>query len=853
MGEVYLAEDTRLHRRVALKTVAQPQNTAPEARQRLLREARAVARLNHPNIAAIYDVVESPSSVHIVMEYVRGETLAARLRRGPLPPATVVSVGIQLADALTEAHAMGVIHRDLKPANVIVTPEDQAKILDFGLARTHGRLVSSGAPSGSAEKLSDASHVAGTPPYVPPEVFVGGAADARGDIYSLGVTLFEMLTGRRPFKGADMNALGVAILTEPTPRARQIEPEVPEGLDAIVVRAMARRPEDRHASAAELAAALRAEREALADLPTLPRGFWGRPRVPGASSTLAWTAVAVVLALGAYGIPKLGPLLFPRPPVPASAVVAVLPLANATGDPANDHLGVGIADALITTMAQVPGVTMVSRNATLPYRDRSKDVAAIAGDLGADLVVDGAVQASGDKVRVTLSLLRPSTNFVAWSGAYDGAFADIFALQNEAAAAVAKALQVTLTPDERRRLQRPPTANIEALADYAQARSFLDRPDLKGPNLERAITLFQSAIARDPRFARAHAGLGQAYWLRFQETRNDSWAEKALLATMESLRLDPEDAAAHLSLAVLYEGKGKKAEAIEAMRKAVELQPANDEAHGLLGRWLAEQGRRDEGIAELKKAIELRPNYWGHHYELAIVNFDAGRYADAAALCRRVIELQPDSSRGFLMLGTVYYASGDNQQAIAEFRKALALGPDAAVYTNLGAALFAEQRLPEAAQAFEEAARLSPKSPSKQRNLGDVYERLGQPQKSRQARLRAIELCRELLRTDPRDARTLSMMAVDEAKLGRRAEAERHAQEAVAISPQMSDIVYRQAVVLALAGRAGESVVVLEQALTRGFSRARARNDDDLKLLRGRPEFQKLIGDTTVPMKGGSK
>ncbi|PYQ12669.1 MAG: hypothetical protein DMF80_17115 [Acidobacteria bacterium] len=857
MGEVYLAEDPRLHRRVALKTLADPVNTAPEARRRLLHEARAAARLNHPNVAAIYDVVESPDSVHLVMEYVPGETLAARLRGGRLDSAAVVAIGVQLADALAEAHAMGVIHRDLKPGNVIVTPGERVKVLDFGVARTHGvRLVDpdSGYSSSSRDKSSDVRTMVGTPPYVPPECFLGQPADARGDIYSLGVTLFEMLTGRRPFAGKDVQAVGVAALTEATPRARGANDGVSFGLDAIVARAMAREPRDRYGSAAELAAALRDEQEALRDASTLSGPGWRLPDLRRwTRPRSAWALITVLLAVYSYSIL----LKARRPPSsagpPGSAVVAVLPLANATGDPGNDHLGAGIADVLIATLARVPGVTMISRSATLPYRERRKDVASIARELGADLVVDGAVQASGKAVRVTLSLLRPQSNLVAWSGAYDGAFSDLFTLQNEAATALSQALQVTLSPEQRRRIGRPPTANVEALADYVQARSFLQRPDVKGDNLEHSIGLFQSALARDPRFAGAHAGLGQAYWLRFEEMREAQWSEKAFVAITESLRLDPEDAAAHQALAIVYQGKGRTDQAEEEFRRAISLLPTSDEAHSLLGRMLCEQGRREEGIAELKKAIALRPNYWGHHYELAIAYFDSGRYPEAAATCRRVIELQPDSSRGLLLLGTVYYASGDNRRAIATLRQANALSPDAATYTNLGAALLADRRYAEAAQAFEEAARRAPKAPSKQRNLGEVYERLGRGEAARQAYRRAVELSQEQLRTNPRDARTLSMLAVDEAKLGQWPEARRHADEATALSPHMADVIYRKAVVLALASRPDDSLAALEQAIAEGFGRARAAGDEDLKTLRGLREFQRLIGDAPVPAKGGSK
>jgi serine/threonine-protein kinase len=859
MGEVYLAEDPRLRRLVALKRLSDPDLARPEARRRLLREARAAARLNHPNVASVYDVLESGSGVHIVMEYVPGESLAARLRRGRLELPSALMMGIRLADALAEAHAMGVIHRDLKPANVIVTPDDRVKILDFGLAKAHGG-PDSGPPSssGSVDLPADQVRVVGTPPYMPPETFLGCAPDVRGDVYSLGVTLFEMLAGRRPFPGQDMAAVEAAVLSSAAPHVRDVDPALPASLDAVVARAMARNPAERFGSAAELAAALREQEELLSEALTLSGRFRRARRLSlrEARRLGGASVAAVAVATSAYLVWRATNPVTLRPAAPpGTAVVAVLPLANATGNPANDHLGAGIADVLITTLARVPGVTMISRSATLPYRQPDRDVSTIARELGADLVVDGAVQSQPSRgaVRVTLSLLRPQSKLVAWSRAYDGAFSEMFALQTEAATALSEALQVSLTPEDRRRLQNPPTTNVEALADYAQARSFLERQDIRD-SLDQSIRLFESAIARDLRFASAHAGLSQAYWARFQKTKEPEWADKALLEATDALRLDPEDAAVHRALAVLYAGKGRTEEALQELRRAIVLQPSDDEAHKLLGQMLFDQGRREEGLSELKSAIALRPNYWAHHYALGVRHFDGGRYADAAAAFGRVIELQPDNARGFYMLGTVFLASGDTTRAIANLRRAIALGHESAYYTNLGEALTLQQKYADAASAFEEAARLAPKSPSKYRNLGDVYQRLGDEQKARQAYMRAVELCQEQLVTNPTDARTMSMLAVYEAKLGRRTAAVRHADEAVKLNSAMADVGYRRAVVLALSGRADESLTALEQAISLGYSRKLASADEDLTTLRARVGFQRVMADARNVLKeGGSK
>jgi len=368
MGVVFLAEDARLSRRVALKTLSGERSRTPEARRKLLREARTAAQLTHPNVAAIYDVVESVDSIHIVMEYVQGETLAARLRRGPLPVEEATAIGIQLADALSKAHSMGVIHRDLKPANVILKPDGQVKVLDFGLATVFASHRDGDDPSTNGS-LSQEGRVSGTPGYVAPEAFLGHPRDARSDIYSLGVMLFELVTGRRPFTGQDMIAVGMAALTGPTPRASDLNPRLPPDLSAAIGRAMMREPEQRFASALELAEALRAA-DVVAAAPTRAVSLAGISIHP--PPLRYWMPVAgLLLAASAVGFFAIGR---PPPAAATTAVVAVLPLLNATGDPSGADLAAGIADVLISTLGQVPGVTMVSRDATLAHGSRQQPI-----------------------------------------------------------------------------------------------------------------------------------------------------------------------------------------------------------------------------------------------------------------------------------------------------------------------------------------------------------------------------------------------------------------------------------------------------------------------------------------------
>jgi eukaryotic-like serine/threonine-protein kinase len=417
MGDVYAAWDSRLRRQVALKCVRADRSPG-ELSRRLLREARALARLSHPGIVQVYDILEEAPDLWIVMEYVAGETAAARLARGPLPHADVVGLGLQLLDALAAAHAAGVIHRDIKPSNVILTPDGRARLLDFGLA-----LSETGTPrkpgldetTPSFSKGPDPRERVGTPAYMAPEVQRGEAVDERTDLYSLGVTLYEMATRWRPFQPSAPPVSGSTDASSPLN-----DPTLPPELGRVLARAAAFERGARFSSALDM-------RRALADLTRQAR------RRRGVRRALAATALGA--AVVAASLPwAMRPATAPEP-----AVVAVLPLAGVGDHPSAKPLAVGVADVLITTLARVPGTTVVSRSATLPFRARDQDLRTVARELGATWVVDGVVQRSQEQVRVTLSLVHPRSGVVAWSSSYDASFSDVFQLQREVADALATA------------------------------------------------------------------------------------------------------------------------------------------------------------------------------------------------------------------------------------------------------------------------------------------------------------------------------------------------------------------------------------------------------------------------------
>jgi eukaryotic-like serine/threonine-protein kinase len=836
-GEVFLAEDTRLQRRVALKTLSGTAGAdAAELRRRLLREARAAARLNHPHIAAVYDVLESDEGVHIVMEYVKGATLSAQVRQSPPAPMQVLDMALQLSDALAHAHGVGVIHRDLKPANIVVGPDGQAKILDFGLARLHAVDLGS-APLSSSELSIDARHTVGTPPYIPPEHLSGAPVDERGDVYSFGVTLFEALTGRRPFEPTGGRGLADAILSAPTPRPRTLCPEVPAGLDAIVFKAMARAPAERYASAAEMRADLRRLASGITDTPTQSRPVVA-PRGMSRRKALGAGAAAVAVGLAIYA--ALGAGVRPAPAASgdgaAARVVAVLPFEGAGVDASTESLATGVADSLITTLSRVPGLTVVSRASTLKYRDRKLEPEAIATELGATLLVDGSVQKSGERLRISVGVLEPGNKAALWQNTYDGAYTDVFSLQREVAEAVASELRL---PVRKGRGDDRPTADIEAFADYAQARAFLERADIK-ENLDRSIGLFDSAIRKDPRFARAHAGLGEAFWRKYQSTRDEKWSIQARDAINEALRLDAGDDSVRLSLATIYRGMGRTDRAIEELISVVRTSPHSDEAHRQLGSAYLAAGKTEPGIDQLREAIRLRPNYMVHHHALGTAYYAAGRFAEAARSFQRIIDLQPDSAIGYSLLGSARHAMDDLEGAAILYERAAALG-SANAHANLGSLQFGRGRYDEAARAYAQAIARDPQAPLLHLNLADAYTRLGRAADALASYRRALELSQAQVRVNPTDTRAVARLAVIESKLGQEKDAERHIREAVQREPRNMDVHFYRAVVAVRANRLDEALDALDEAIRCGYSRKRASSDPDLAPLRSLTRYRNLV------------
>ena len=684
MGEVYRAHDRRLERDVALKVLPAETLTDEVARKRFRKEALALSKLNHPNIATIYDFDTQDGVDFLVMEYVEGTTLSEKLSNGPLPEEEVTKLGRQVADALEEAHEHGVIHRDLKPGNVMVTSKGQAKVLDFGLAK----LVRPVSETAVTESLTETPAAAGTLPYMAPEQLQGQEVDARTDIYALGAVLYQMATGRRPFPEAQAPQLIAAIMNESPQLPSGLNSRISAGLESIILKALEKDPEQRYQSSRELNTDL----ERLGGPEPL---LAARRRRATRRQLLATAAVAVVALLVVTLGLNLGGLrdrlLGTAAPARIESI-AVLPLENLSGDPEQDYFADGMTEALITDLGKISALRVISRRSVMRYRGSDKSLPEIARELNVDAVLDGSTLRSGDQVRITAQLIHVATDSQLWAERYERDLRDILTLQGEIATAIAREIEVKLTPQEQTRLARARPVNPEAYEAYLKGRFFSMKPTLQ--EQQKGLQYLQQAIEIDPNYALAYAGLADSYSYlvnrRFLPPREAY--PKARTAATKALEIDDSLAEAHDSLAWIsgYDWDWPMAE--REYKRAIELNPNYVRARIRYGIFLGWMGRHEEAIREMESARKLDPLSVGINISLGHRYIGARQWDQAIDQCGKTLELE-NNPHAHHCLAWAYEGKKMYEQAIGEFKEALSLvgGSDphfeadiAAVYALMG-------------------------------------------------------------------------------------------------------------------------------------------------------------------------
>lgn len=676
MGVVFKAEDTRLGRMVALKFLPDLLATDSMFLQRFQREARAASALNHPNISTIYAVEEYDSKPFIVMELLEGETLSKRIasgvtagqkRRsqaetgdetqpipGPFDTEQMLDLGLQLADALDAAHLKGIIHRDIKPGNIFITERGQAKILDFGLAKIDPRKAAS---SANPDTPTEGAHltITGTPlgtvAYMSPEQARGEELDTRTDLYSLGVVLYEMATGRHPFAGSTPGVMFDAILNRTPSAATLLNPAVPVELDKLIQRLLEKNREKRYASAAELRADLRQlKRDTDSGRGSNPliapaAGHRGTLLAAGAGSLA--TLIALFVAVPFWQnrwrpVPPPAAVAAPPAPRPALRTVAVLPFRDLSGKTGSESWGIGMADAIISRMTGLQNLAVRPTSAVLRYAQSSADSAQAAKELEVDSVLDGTFQRAGGVLRVSVQLIDRDSRNTRWAGRYDLRGNDMLKFQDEVAQKVVEGLNVQVSQAEHDSMATPMTESPKAYNLYVEARYYANEFLMRSQreSLDRGEQLLEQAIRKDPKFAQAHAMLGALYALEsanFLEGAEANLA-KSMQAAQRAVELDPRLSDAHLAMGLAKTQQGRNIEAIETLRRAQNLSPNSDNVLDALGYTYIRAGLQEDAEAALRRSLQLNPNVRVVRLMLGRCLLFQGRSQEAEAEVRRAIE-----------------------------------------------------------------------------------------------------------------------------------------------------------------------------------------------------------------------
>ena len=634
MGEVYLAQDTQLGRRVAIKLLPPETISDQHARKRLVREARAAATLDHPNICSIYEVGEADGRSFIAMQYIEGETLAARIKREPLELKESLHIASQVADALAEAHTHGIIHRDIKPSNIIITARGQSKVLDFGLARVIAGAVESEAETQSL--LTTPGTILGTVPYMSPEQVRGEPVDARSDIFSFGVLLYEMLSGRQPFVCESAAATISAILTDEPPSLARSRTDASEDLQRIVRKCLEKDRDSRYQSTREL----------VVDLRNLQRD--------SASSSAAKRADPVRR----------------RKSIDS---VAILPLVNATDDPNMEYLSDGITESTINSLSQLPKLKVMARSTVFRYKVPDNDPLEVGRALGVRAVLAGRVLQVGERLMISVELVDVSDGSQLWGEQFIRKPSDIFVVQEEISTEITEKLRLKLSGAQKKRLAKRYTENAEAYQLYLKGRFYWNRRTEQATN--KSIELYLQAIELDRNYALAHVGLADSYTklgdIGIAVMPPKEAFAKARVAAERALSADVSLAEAHASLGHLNMHEFLWPDAERELKLATELSPNYATAHHWYAFYFAFTHQSENSIKHASRALELDPLSLPINQGMAELLLYAGRCDDAIAHLRKTLELDPDWASTHSVLGRAYEMKGMYAEALAEAQRTM--------------------------------------------------------------------------------------------------------------------------------------------------------------------------------------
>ncbi len=860
MGVVYKALDTHLDRFVALKVLPEDKVADPERRRRFVQEAKAASALNHPNIVTIYGI-EQVDGVHfIAMEYVAGKTLHEMIQCKDLRLSQTLDYGVQIADALSKAHSAGIVHRDLKPSNVMVTDDGLVKVLDFGLAKLTDRGASSGGEdlTRTLSQATEEGMILGTLAYMSPEQARGQDLDHRTDIFSLGVALYQMISGELPFRGPNAVEVLDSLLHSPTPSLKPACPDLPDALERTVMRATAKAPGDRYQSMQELASDLRSLRgapnaAAVLDAAVQPTETAIVPRLKKTRRPDRWT-VLVVAALVLLGLFAVKPFRARLPRwlggsgLPARIRLVVLPFSSAGTDAQSQVLGEGLMDILTAKFGQVQrfhgALSVVPANEV-----RAQKVVSAADArrvFHANLALTGTSLRSADRLRLTVNLVDSRTLEVLESGICDAGTDELIGLQQAAFEKAVAFLDLRLRPEVGQALNAGETKMPAAANAYIRAVGHLGRYD-DPRNIDEAIAGLKEAILVDPNYALARARLGEAYWRKYQRTGEQVWVDVALANCQIAIKIDSRIACAYVTRGMIYKGTGQFEKAAQELNLGIDREPSA-EAYRELANVYEKMSRIEDAEFTYKRAIRLRPDSWPGYWYLGVFYYNRARYKEAAAQFLEVIRCEPDHARAYSSLGGIYVFEKEFDKAEAMLKSSLSIEPTQQAYSNFGSLRILQRRYSEAVPLLKKATEMGARSYVVWGNLAEAYANTpGLSDKARGAYAQAAELARGQLAVNSKDGVVRASLASYLIAEGDKRQALEEIQRAVELSPKDENVLFRSALVYELAGDRDRALKALASAAANGYSMAVIQAASDLVELRKDPRYRDLVEGRGAP------
>lgn len=819
MGKVYRALDLELQRTVALKVVRPELASSPGILDQLKHEISISSQISHKNVLRVHDLGEASGLRFVSMAWAEGEDLASLLKRtGSLPEEQVIQLGVEIGEGLEAAHEQGVSHRDLKPSNVLLTSGGHACIADFGLAHSLKSLPEAG--QGTPVPTS------GTPRYMSPEQVDGVSVDHRTDIYSLGLILYEMATGRIPFNDESVFQTMTQRITEKPVSPKVVNPALSTDLTNVILKCLEQDPAKRYETVTEL----------LNDLQTHPAGAAPKPR---RLNTVAWVVTSAALLLAILSTTwmwrhRAGATL---PPVNGK-YIAVLPFRAVGADPNLKYRAEGIAEAIGSRLSSLSSLHPISSSA-IERVNLAQPEAAIGKQLGANLLVRGTVQGEGEQIKVDVQVYNLEKHQTLWSKSYQGMMGDLFTLEDEISNDTENALNVKPTLEERERAAPAPTQNLAAYDLYLKGRNALKKHrDVQGA--KEALGLFEQACKQDDSFALAWAGVADANLLLYRLTKDGLFASKAGMAAQEARSRNNNLPEVHFSLGSFFTNTGRNTEAVNEIRHALQLSPNSDDGYLRLGRAYLATGQRQEGLEALRKAVALNPYYWYNHYTLGRAYFRLGMIDDSLREFKEQVAENPTSEDGYNNVGSAYAQAAQWKKAIPEFRKAIEIHPSLEAYSNLATAYFHAEHYQDAIENYEKAVQLDPNQPETLRNLAEAYDRTGQSEKASASFDRAIGLLYNELEVNPQNSDAFGTLAMCFAGKKQFPKARQYIRRARQINSADSGLMFDEASIDSLDGRVNEGLRSLTEALENGYPFAYCLNEPDLKAVRSAPAFAAL-------------